>query len=356
MTTSRMFPQSGPAMKHGFGKSSLAVLGVLAALALGTAGAHAQSGDVVKVSERGAFSNAPVYVADKQGFFAEEGVKVQTIVLGGQSDTLTAALVNGDIDVLPQNPVAFAAAATKVDMKYFLGIQRDDIELVVKASDDKVPDAAKAGWEATVKALKGYRLGSATRGSVTFAKLAIMLNDVGYAAGSDYQVVVSGIVNQSIAAMQADQVDAFITDSFGARLAEQQGVGKSVLVWATDRPQQYPVGIQTALAARAKSLTEQGDLYTRFSRALIKADAWIKDPANQQAFASLIQDQYKLDEKSAATLAQRTRETGVFDSKLDPALFDATMSILQKGGTKLPDGTPSYEEGLVKLQLPGIYE
>lgn len=352
MTFSRT--QSGPRSRLGW--LTLAALGAVAALSFGTPAARAQSGDVVKVSERGAFSNAPIYVADKQGFFADEGIKVQTIVLGGQSDTLTAALVNGDIDVLPQNPVAFAAAATKVDMKYFLGLQRDDIELVVKASDDKVPDAAKAGWEATVKALKGYRLGAATRGSVTFAKLTIMLNDIGYKADTDYSVVVSGIVNQSIAAMQADQVDAFITDSFGARLAEQQGVGKSVLVWATDRPQQYAVGIQTALAARANSLKEQADLYTRFSRALVKADAWIKDPGNQQAFASLIHDQYKLDEKAAAALAERTRETGVFDSKLDPTLFEATMSILQTGGTKLPDGTPSYEEGLVKLPLSGIYE
>ncbi|MBA3945625.1 MAG: ABC transporter substrate-binding protein [Herpetosiphonaceae bacterium] len=72
--------------------------GTVAAAQTGGA-AQVKAGAVtVKVAVLPIFSYAPFFIAQEQGFFTEQGLKVQLVMLAGQADILPA-LVSGQVDV-----------------------------------------------------------------------------------------------------------------------------------------------------------------------------------------------------------------------------------------------------------------
>ncbi|RJG40604.1 ABC transporter substrate-binding protein [Mesorhizobium sp. DCY119] len=80
-------------------------LGIVAGLVLVTAGAQAQDLVKIRVGILPVIDFTPVIVAQEKGFFAEEGIEVDTSASGGGSASIPA-LVGGAYDIVQGNPVS----------------------------------------------------------------------------------------------------------------------------------------------------------------------------------------------------------------------------------------------------------
>ena len=66
----------------------------------------------IKVSNNGAASQAPIYIAHAEGFFTELGLDVELVAVNRSTEAI-AAMISGDIDVVPaSNSIAMMNAAT----------------------------------------------------------------------------------------------------------------------------------------------------------------------------------------------------------------------------------------------------
>ncbi len=56
--------------------------------------------DVVRVADRGYITNAPIYIAEAEGFFADEGIRLAFIEAQGSTTQMFPILERGDLDVI----------------------------------------------------------------------------------------------------------------------------------------------------------------------------------------------------------------------------------------------------------------
>jgi NitT/TauT family transport system substrate-binding protein len=56
--------------------------------------------DIVKIADRGFLTNAPLYIADEEGYFADEGIKLQFGEPPRSSSQIIPLLERGDLDVM----------------------------------------------------------------------------------------------------------------------------------------------------------------------------------------------------------------------------------------------------------------
>ena len=82
-------------------------------IACGGAG-NAREPDAVRLATRKHLSSAPIYIADEEGFFAEEGIRIEYTESPGRSMQVMPLMETGDVDVLASEVSAglFTAGAT----------------------------------------------------------------------------------------------------------------------------------------------------------------------------------------------------------------------------------------------------
>jgi NitT/TauT family transport system substrate-binding protein len=183
--------------------------------------------DLVKVSVYQSVSDAGIYIALDKGYFAEQGLSVQTIQLDSVSSVVTA-LASGQVDVAGGAPSAAIYNAT-----------RQGIGIKVVADKGSMP--AGAGYLGLVVRtaiandikspadLKGRRIALAGSGVGTTNEIAFdeMLKETGLKESDlDTQNLSFG---DSFAALASGSVDAAYLIEPLMQSAEQKGIGKLLI-------------------------------------------------------------------------------------------------------------------------------
>jgi len=79
----------------------LATAGIIALVSLACARkSDAPHRDVVKIADRGFLTNAPIYIAEEEGYFADEGIKLEFAEPPRSSSQIIPLLERGDLDVM----------------------------------------------------------------------------------------------------------------------------------------------------------------------------------------------------------------------------------------------------------------
>ena len=195
----------------------LAVAGVLVA----AFGARAQ--EVVKFGDVPTVANAGLYVAMEKGFFARQGIRIETerFASGGKMNT---ALSTGQLDGAVGSASAglFNAVAEGADIRIVIGtgMLRPGSSYVVLVLRK---DLAESGKFKQVRDLKGLRLAAFAKGTITDYVLDEMLTHGGISQRDvDMQYLAPPNIVKALAGKAID--GGILAEPWVAR-AEQEGVG-----------------------------------------------------------------------------------------------------------------------------------
>jgi NitT/TauT family transport system substrate-binding protein len=249
---------------------SVAVLVALAALVAScgsnddgrtasTAGAATAAPKNVTVMLGGhAMSWSPAYVADKLGYFEQEGVKVNIVASPEGAPYAVAAVMNGSV------LMSFHGSSSGVGPIGQGAPARFAMVSALKVGPDLIGSekwmqakgiTPNSSTEDKVKALKGSKLGVFNTGDTLEQQYKYLFAkyDLGPVTGGGATIVPLSNIAGELAALKQGKVDVIASSPPGGQQAEAQGIGK-IFFTAGDDPDlaNYPNSIGFA---KADSLT-----------------------------------------------------------------------------------------------------
>jgi len=219
--------------------------------------------DVVKIADRGFITNAPIYIADEEGYFADERIRLEYSEPPRASGQIIPLLERGDIDVLaPTLSAAFFAAVLKgakskivADRGHVSPTGCDYLGIMVRRG-------LLNGVPPTAKDLRGKRfsLGGASSTAYVATKY---LNSLGLSTADIDMVRLGETVEPQ--ALRAGSIDGLhVAEPF---LTQLQAEGNELIGPA----RRYVPGMQFAVVIYGPTLTVRNrELGQRFMKAYLR--------------------------------------------------------------------------------------
>lgn len=267
---------------------------IAGSLMVGSALAQAQEKTKLRVSVIPIVDVAPLYAAQKQGYFAEEGLEVDTAPVSGGAAGIPG-LVGGAYDFVFTNTVSLAQAVA----------QGLDVKIVAPGSDvrNEAPDIAGifALADSGIKSgadLNGKTLAVNNRNNNIWLYAREWVEQTG---GDVNKVTMREIPFPQMAdAVRRKQVDAaFTVEPFFSTSVKDGSLVAVGFPYIVVQP-----GMNVAqYVATGEFVAQHPETVTRFKRALKKGAQWVNDNADQPAFGELIASYTKLQPEMVQSLA-----------------------------------------------------
>ncbi len=210
------------------------------------------------------FSYLPTYIAKDKGFWDEQNLDVEVVVLNSGTDLIQA---------LTGNAIDFAAASYNEPIV----MSAQGIPTVIVATiEAALPYRYMTRPDITdIKQLVGKTVGVSRVGSLSDQVTRIVFNKAGIDPDSvKYQA--AGGSPDRLAALQNGAISGTLLDSPSYQLAQQAGM--TTLVNVAEELKGFPYEM---LIAKKATLDANKDAYTRMMIGYIKAAQFVTDPANE---------------------------------------------------------------------------
>jgi NitT/TauT family transport system substrate-binding protein len=227
---------------------SVIAAALAALMALSSPRANAQERVRVAISNFSA-SYIPMYLAQKKGYFAEEGMVVEIILMAGL--TGTRALIGNSVEFgSASNPTAAVQGAKLKILMVF---------------NDKPPGAFYGQpYIKSMADVRGKRVGGSTIGSLDYGWLKEVMPKFGLNLEKDVNFVPVGSTSARFVAMRAGSIDVASLSPPSSLLAA--GLGYNHLFTFADHLED----IQASIVTTDDRLARQSDMVRRFMRATVK--------------------------------------------------------------------------------------
>jgi ABC-type nitrate/sulfonate/bicarbonate transport system substrate-binding protein len=269
------------------------------------------------------FNFLPIYVAERQGLFAKNGIEIET-TLHPSVDKATAAVKEGEFDVAitpPEGAIRDAVAGGNLRV-VAANVNRLPLSLISHPRFERIED------------LKGAVLGtsSLTEGTALYTMEVLRRHGLNYPG--DYTFNVVGLHPARWKALQEGTIDAavqLIPLNFIAEDAGYRNLGE-----VTDY---IPEIAFTAIIVDKGWAEKNRAAVVAFLRALIQATAWMDDQANDTPLLALMAELIHADGKYGRLSLDYMREKRVFPSDLSipEAAFSKTVELMEKAGFPAAD-------------------
>lgn len=261
------------------------VLAISVAACGGSAGASSnsgKSGGSIKFRfsfQQGTTSGLLFYVAKDKNYFSQEGIDVSMIPTGAQTGTLVAGIASDSLDgALTALATVASTRQTGVKVKLQGSFLLTD-RILTAANGSGIPAASGRDFTATLKALSGKTVGVPGLGGALALELKALLTQAGVDVNTVHFIDVEPGAT-AVAAFKSKSVDAAYEAPVTAQQVTGAGLGTQVMSALTNGPEQYGQSLLIGAMVSDKFLAEHSDFSTRFQRAMVKAVAFAKDPAN----------------------------------------------------------------------------
>jgi NitT/TauT family transport system substrate-binding protein len=229
----------------------------------------------------------PNHVAERQGFFKEEGLsRVKIFTFKGNAPTVQA-LAGGTIDlcVASLHGLVNAITARQEFRAFWAGYNMTIFEWYAQPKFSSISDT------------RGGIYGVSKFGSLTDSLTRYILNKADLNPQRDVRILQSGNSGTIYSALKSGQLDVGILSSFWALKAKEDAF-TMLLSQSKDIAPDYPTHV---VYAKESFIEKNPNTLKAYIRATSRAMEWIK--ANPEEAAKMLEKQYKFDAKySAATI------------------------------------------------------
>ncbi|MBI4529670.1 MAG: ABC transporter substrate-binding protein [Deltaproteobacteria bacterium] len=272
-------------------------------------------------------NNLPIYVAQEKGFFTQENLFAEVVLLGASTRAIPA-LIGGSVHL--------SASAAMTTMR---AVEKGAaLKIVGGLVNGPTYDLISLPKYKTMKDLKGSTIG--VTGLVTSDTILLkeMLKANGLEYPRDYSMLAIGGGFERWVALQSRNIAAGILNppyTFAAEEAGFNNLGSTV--------KYTPDFTQTVLNVRAAWANENRAVLTRFMKAILRADRWIY--AQKEDTVRIIAKRLKFSDKHSEASWRYFTENNIIPKVGEVNLrgMDKVLQLLAEDGT-LKSSYPSYEK------------
>lgn len=207
---------------------------------------------------QGTLNYLSVYVAEAKGFFRDEGLENETIVISGPR--ATAALLSGDVDYSGAGGSGMRAAVKGAPLKAIM-FQTEKVTwyLVTDSSVTRASD------------LKGKKIAVGSIGDTQDRLTTLLVERAGLSAGDITRITMGTSTTARILAVKTGSVQAATMDPGGAIVAEKEGL--QTLAYLGDL---FPFPFQ-GFTTTDKKIAENPAQIKRWLRAMIRGLMFLRE-------------------------------------------------------------------------------
>jgi NitT/TauT family transport system substrate-binding protein len=238
-------------------------------------------------------SYMPMFIANKRGYYAEEGLSVDIVLIAG---------LLGSKAVM-SNSVEFGSASNPT-----AAVQGAKLKILMVFNDKPPGILVSQPWIKNIGELRGKKIGGSTVGSLEYGWLKELLPKFGLQLERDVIFLPVGSTSTRYTALRSGTIDAAPLSPPSSFMA--QDAGFSVLLRTADHLED----IQASIVTTDERLVRQDDLVRRFMRATVKG---------QRFYLSSRQEAISL-------IMEFTRQK---DRQLMTRAYDEHMKTIAKDGT-----------------------
>ena len=280
--------------------------------------------ETVKVTEvaRSVFY-APQYAAISQGFFEEEGIKVE-LTNGQGADKVMTAVIAGQADVGFSGPEAAIYVMKEGGEDYpkvFAQLTKRDGAFIVGRSPD--PDF-------TFEKLRGSHLIGGRKGGVPLMTLEYVIRNQGLDPAKDLYVDSSVQFALMAGAFTGGTGDYVALFEPTASAVELEGKGY-ILASVGELSGEIPY---TCYYAKQSWLKDNSDLAQRFTNAIYKGQQWVAAHSAAEVAAAIAEFFPDTDIKLLETVCQRHADIDAFMTvpTMEKEPFDRLQTVMEQAG------------------------
>ena len=225
-------------------------------------------------------SYLPLIVSSKMGFFAQEGVQAEFIVM--KPSIIPAAMVNGEIQFTTATGTAIGAALRGFPFRTVIFFSSKLIDSLITRPQIR-----------TFADLRGKIVGVDTIGATTDVITRLLVQKNGLDPNRDLKILATGHEGIRLEQLKLGQLDAAMLGPQGVVVAKRMGL--RVLADVADHIDLPFVGAATT----DQIIERRREDLKRFLRAGVRGIRYTVDPANRPKVVSLIQQWLELDQETA---------------------------------------------------------
>ncbi len=276
---------------------------------------------------------APQYVSISEGFFEEEGLKVE-ITDGKGADKTMAALLSDQIDVGFMGPEASVYVYNQGKDDYAINFAQ------LTQKDGSFIVAREPNPNFTFDDLKGKEVLGGRKGGMPYMTLEYVLKNNGLTPGEDVNVrtdIQYGVMAGAFAGGEGDY-----TTLFEPVASQMEKEGKGYVVASVGEESGYIP--YTAYSAKQSYIEENPEIIQKFTNAVYKGMLWVEEHSSEEIAKSIQPHFPDADLEILTSVAERYRSIGAWapDLVLTEEGLDRLQEVMTEAGeldTKVP-----YEE------------
>ncbi len=212
----------------------------------------------------------PVIIAERKGFFRDEGLEVEIAAFPGGSKALEA-LMGGSLDMVSgaySNTLTMAAKGRRL-VEFVEQIRCPGFQVLVSRR--------RAGSVTSPAALKGMTIGVSSPGSSTNMVLNYVLSRSGVDP-SDVSIIGVGTSAAAVAAMRSGQIDALINSDPVLTILEDAGDATPIVDMRAPAPSEAVFGgpyPEASVYATADFVRRNPHTVQAVTNAVVRAERWM---------------------------------------------------------------------------------
>ncbi len=264
-------------------------------------------GQKVTVASTGVYyALAPTFIANRKGYFKDEGLNVDFQVI--KPSAAAAALSSGSVNFITSastDPISLAAqdlsVLTVAAIEHYVSL---DVVVSKKAAEERglrkdMPNEEK------FKRLKGMKVAVSGPGASTDVFLQWMLSQAGLDPKKDATSITAASHGERVAALKSGQVDAFISGPPSTLDVEESGDGLVIIRASTGEIENFGSKFLYEVNFTSKEYAEKNpEVVKKVNKALLRSNQLIFSDLNA-ALEAMREDFQEMNQK---LLAQTMRE------------------------------------------------
>ena len=266
---------------------------------------------------------APQYVALSQGFFEEEGLKIELSTAQGADDVMTSVLAN-------QSDIGFAGPEASV---YVYNEGKEDYtevfaQLTKRDGSFLVSRNENSDFEWTD--VKGSTIIPGRKGGVPYMTLRYVLNKYGINPEAD--VVLDDSISFDLMAGAFSAGNADYVSLFEPTASATENAWKGYIVASIgEETDELPY---TAYFAKKSYIESNSDIVQKFTNAIYKGQKWVQSHSTEEVADAIIDYFPDTDRDLLITVLNRYKEIDVWSETpyLSEEGFDLLQTIIQDAG------------------------